>query len=360
MSEYITFTAGPVEMDGDTLAIGAQPLPYFRTAAFSKLMLTAEADFLRLAGAPQQSRAVFLSASGTAAMEAAVMSVLAPDDRALIVSGGSFGKRFCDMCTFHSIPCDELPLPTGAPLTADKLGAHGDPRHTALLVNLHETSTGTLYDIDLIAAYCKRHGLLLIVDAISAFIADPFDMSAHGIDVLITSSQKALACAPGVSLMALSPRALERVQRNQPKSYYLDLKRALMDGERGQTPFTPAEAVLMQLFSRLAALQNGGIQRERQHMRALALDFRERIKALPYTIATQSPSNAVTPLTPANGASAHTIFQTLMNEYHIYVCPNGGALRDTLFRVGHMGSLTLEDNQRLIDALADMQRRNLP
>lgn len=359
MDDFVTFTAGPVEMSERTRQLGAQKLPYFRTADFSKQMLAAEEAFLRLAGAPDASRAVFLTGSGTAAMEAAVMNVFAPGDRALIVNGGGFGQRFCEMCDFHGVPYDAIALDTGEPLTTDALAAFDPARYTAFLVNLHETSTGTLFDIGLIGDYCRRHGLLLIVDAISAFIADPFNMAADGVDVLITSSQKALAAAPGVSLMAMSPRALERIEANPPKSYYLDLRRALADGARGQTPFTPAEGVLIQLFFRLRELSGGGMERERAHMRELALDFRARLQGLPLRVATKSPSNAVTPLYTREGVSAHGVFETLMNEYRVYVCPNGGALRSRLFRVGHMGALTLDDNTRLLDALRDMERRGL-
>lgn len=61
-------------------------------------------------------------------------------------------------------------------------------------------------------------------------------------------------------------------------------------------------------------------------------------------------SNAVTPLHPTT-ASAYDIFTTLKDEYEIWVCPNGGELRDTLFRVGHIGALTERDNDRLISVL---------
>ena len=90
----------------------------------------------------------------------------------------------------------------------------------------------------------------------------------------------------------------------------------------------------------------------------MAEDFRKKIKDLPFEIVSDSMSNAVTPLHPLT-ASANDIFLTLKDEYGIWVCPNGGELKDKIFRVGHIGELSIEDNDRLIAALKDMQERKM-
>jgi len=69
-------------------------------------------------------------------------------------------------------------------------------------------------------------------------------------------------------------------------------------------------------------------------------------------------SNAVTPLHPTT-ASAYDIFTTLKDEYGIWVCPNGGGLKDAVFRVGHLGRLTKADYDRLIAAFWDMRKRGI-
>ena len=94
------------------------------------------------------------------------------------------------------------------------------------------------------------------------------------------------------------------------------------------------------------------------HTASIAKDFRSKIERLPFEITSKSLSNAVTPLHPLNG-SAYDIFKRLKNEYGIWVCPNGGELSEKVFRVGHIGCLTFEDNDKLIEAFEDMQRRNL-
>lgn len=348
----INFAVGPVEEFSTTLAIGGERTPYFRTDEFSSLMLESERLVLEFAGAAAGARAVFLTGSGTAGMEAAVAGVLAEDDRALVVNGGSFGERFCKICGVHGIPHDEVRLEAGRQIREEDLAPFDGKGYTALLVNKHETSTGVLYDMDLLSDFCRRNAMLLVVDNISSFLADGFDMAALGADVMIAGSQKALACAPGVSVVVLGPRALERVERNRPRSFYLDLRAALADGARGQTPFTPAVGTLRQIHARLKDIAAaGGAASEVERTRALAEDFRAKIRGLPLEVASEAPSNAATPLHPTNGQSAYGIFGELKDHCGIWVCPNGGALRDRIFRVGHMGALTTADNDLLVSAL---------
>ena len=93
----LNFSVGPVQSSAGVRAIGAEQVPYFRTPEFSKVMLENEAMMKELAGAPEGSRAVFLTGSGTASMEAAVMNCFTPSDRVLVVNGGSFGERFAQI-----------------------------------------------------------------------------------------------------------------------------------------------------------------------------------------------------------------------------------------------------------------------
>ena len=361
----INFTVGPVQSNEIVRKIGGENCPYFRTTEFSETMLESEQLMKKFAGAPEGSRAVFLTTSGTGGMEAVVMNVLTRQDRVLVVNGGSFGHRFCELCEVHGVPHDEIKLNVGEQIKEKHLKmfecsecsecSNGKEKYTVLLVNKHETSTGVHYDMKLLSEFCKRNGMMLIVDNISSFLADGFDMAALGVDVMIAGSQKALACPPGVSVIVLSPHALERVAKNDPKCMYLDLKDALKNQERGQTPFTPAVGTLLQINARLRQIaENGGAKLEIARCAALAEDFRSKIKGLPLEIISEEMSNAVTPLHPTNGMSAYDIFLKLKDEYGIWVCPNGGDLKEWAFRVGHIGELTLNDNTILVKALKDV------
>lgn len=318
-----------------------------------------EALMLKFTKAEEGSRVVFLTGSGTAGMEAVVMNCFTQHDKVLVVNGGSFGQRFVEMLQLHRIPHSEITLPYGTALKPTHLEPYEGKGYTAFLVNVHETSTGVLYDINLIAEFCKRNQLFLAVDAISSFLADEFDMEALGVGVMITGSQKALACPPGISILTLAPSAQKRIAAIPVKCMYLDLKSALKNGERGQTPFTPAVGTLLQINCRLREIEAaGGVEAETTRIAALATDFRHKIAELPFEICSESLSNAVTPLHPIT-ASAYDIFTILKDEYNIWVCPNGGDLSQRVFRVGHIGALTPEDNTTLINALKDLQKRGI-
>lgn len=352
----LNFTVGPVQSDEAVHEIGAQDVPYFRTAEFSEVMLENEWLMLKFAGVPEGSRAVFITGSGTASMEASVMNLLTPEDRALVVNGGSFGARFSKICDIHNVLHDDIKLSVGKQLRqVDIDSVASGKKHTAFVVNMHETSTGVLYDMRLISDYCRKKNLLLIVDCISSFLCDEFNMAEFGADVMITGSQKALACPPGVSVIVLSPRALERVAKNNPRCMYFDLRDALSNQERGQTPFTPAVGTLLQINARLKGIEAaGGVAVEVKRANGLAEYFRSQIKNLPLEIVSESLSNAVTPLHPTNGMSAYDIFLKLKDEHGIWVCPNGGDMKERIFRVGHMGCLDKSDYDELIVALKEV------
>lgn len=359
MKNLINFTVGPVQMSNDIREIGAEQVPYFRTSEFSELMLENEKLVKKFMFASDESRVVFITGSGTASMEASVINTLNSKDKVLIVNGGSFGKRFVDICNVYGISYDEIKLQTGESLKQEHLEMFEGKGYTAFVVNVHETSTGVHYDLELISKFCKEQGLFLIVDAISSFLADELDMQKLGIDVIITGSQKALACPPGVSIIVLSDRAVKKVYENKPKTLYLDLKSALNNAERGQTPFTPAVGTLIQINKRLKQIEEkGGVETEIERVKKLAEYFREKIKHLPFKIVTESPSNAVTSLYSLNDR-ANDIFITLKDEYGIWICPNGGELKNKIFRVGHIGYLTEKDYDKLVDAFDDMNKKGL-
>lgn len=349
----LNFTVGPVQENKKVLEIGAQRTPYFRNEFFSKIMLENEKMLVNLAGASSESRAVFLTASGTGAMEASVINAFSERDKVLVIDGGSFGHRFVQLCELHNIPHKVLNVPYDMDLTGKMLDAYDNKGYTGLLINMHETSIGKLYDMDLVSEFCKKNEMFLIVDGISAFIADELEMEKLGIDMLIISSQKALAVPPGISAIVLSPKAVERVNDSIIKTMYFNLKEALKNGERGQTPFTPAVSILLQIRERLLELTDIGIENERKKIETFAKMFRAGIEDLPISIPDYKLSNAVTPIYFDN-KNAFDVFLRLENEYGIWICPSGGEAKSTQLRVGHLGDITQEEVQKLIDVLHEI------
>ena len=356
----LNFALGPVMSSDLILEVGSRQTPYFRTPEFSKVNLENEQLMKELLQASDDSRAIFLTGSGTSGMEATVMNVLNEDDKVLIVNGGGFGQRFVDLCNLHNIDCDDIKLEFGHCLTREKLFEYDGKDYTAFIVNICETSSGVYYDINLISEFCKKNNLLLIVDAVSSFLADDLNMVEHDVDVVITGSQKALACPPGIAIIVLSEDAIKRVEKNTCKSMYFDFEDMLINGIRGQTPYTPAITIILQLNARLNQLKNdGGIEAEIQRISDLAEDFRSKITEFPFVVKSNCLSNAVTTVHSKEKIEAN-IVEILKNEYDIWVSTARDDLSETmLFRVGHMGDLSPKDNDTLIEALRDIQKRGL-
>jgi len=355
----LNFTVGPVMCSDDVRSIGGEQVPYFRTPEFSTLMLENEQLILAFAKAPAGSRVAFMTNSSTGSMEAVVINCFSESDKVLVIDGGNFGHRFVELCEIHDIPHFVLHLKQGQKLKKEHLYEYDNQDFTGLLVNIDETSTGVLYDSEMIGEFCKKNNIFYVCDCVSSFLADPFDMAHCGADVMITGSQKALACPPGISIIVLAPRAVEKVTTRKVKSMYFNLADVLKNMERGQTPFTPAVGILRQINARLKEIESaGGADIEIARVAAQAEDFREKIKNLPFAFVSESPANGVTPVRPLN-ADAYKIFEILKKEYGIWICPNGGDMKKTVFRVGHIGYLTHDDNTTLIKALLDLQSRGL-
>lgn len=345
------FTVGPVEMFPETLKISGKQLPYFRTDDFSKIMLDSENLLKKLSYADDDARVVFLTASGTGAMEATVINCLTKEDKILVINGGSFGKRFCEICGIHELTYTPIKLEFGMALTEEILYSYDGLGYTALLVNIDETSTGQLYNMKMLSDFCKKNNMLFIVDAISSFLADEIKMKGSCIDALIVSSQKALSLSPGLSIVILSPRMIkDRIDNIDSHSLYFDFKHHLKDGERGQTPFTPAVGTLLELNSMLHTIDEMGVEEKIRHTRENALHFRSLIKELPVSIPEFPLSNAVTPVI-FNNANAYEIYTEMSNRFDIVLTPSGGNLREKILRVSHIGNLEKEDYDDLLSKL---------
>lgn len=348
--DYAIFTPGPVKMSEKILKLGAQQTPYFRNSEFSNITFDCEKNLLEMVNAPEGSRVVFLTASGTAGMEATVMNLLTQNDKALVINGGGFGARFVKICQTHAVPHHELKVKDTN--LSDIAEIAPQEKFTSLVVNAHETSVGHLYDLNAMGDYATKNGLLYIVDAISMLVTDPLDMQESNIDVVIASSQKGLGLPPGLTMVVLAPKALEQVQ--EINSLYFNYKDYLSNGDRGQTPYTPAVTIMLQLHGRLEQIKKrGGVAQSINNAQEVAQYFRESIKGLPLAEYSTYMPNAMTTLTPTDGKSAMDIVNDLEEKYKVMVCPNGGPERDLIFRVSHMGEMTKEYTDILIDALYD-------
>jgi aspartate aminotransferase-like enzyme len=288
-------------------------------------------------------------------MEASVMNLFTTKDKILIINGGTFGKRFKQICIIHELPFEVIDLEWDEAFKPGMLNQYENCGITGMLVNMCETSTGQVYPMDAISSFCKRNRICLVVDAISAFLCDPFSMKETGADAVIISSQKGLALHPGMSFVAITKEAFEeRCVKNNVRSLYFRFSDYSEDIIRGQTPYTPTVSIINQLHEKLQRLlKNGGIAASLAYIEKLAVHFRRSISELVFfNIPDCYPlSNALTPVYCIR-RNAKEVFEFLKDNYGIFITPCAGEIAPFLFRVAHMSQkLTINDIDELVAIL---------
>ncbi len=347
------FIVGPVELYPFTRDIYKKDYFYFRTEEFGSMVRDCLKRANKLIGNDIENSLIYLTASGSAAMEAVVENCMNSNDKALVINGGTFGHRFCELLKHHNVNFDSINLEWNEELVHSHLEQYENKDYTALFVNLHETSTGQLYDIKMLSDFCKRNNMLLIVDAISTFLADEYNMDKMGIDVTIISSQKGFCLSPGVSFISFSKKAIEKVQNNNSlTSAYFDFKEYFKNIERGQTPYTPAVFIIYELKAMLDYIDSiGGKDTLLNQIKEKCLHFRKLAQKNGLKIPNNYKlSNMITPII-CEDFKASKLVKHLREKYGLCVNPCGGALADKMFRVSHIGNTTIEDFNELIDKI---------
>jgi len=347
IQDYKLFTIGPTQMYQSTLDVRKHVVPYFRTPEFSNLMLDNKKLMIKLQKAEEGSEVVFLTASGSGAMEATVMNCFDKNDKLLIVCGGTFGERFVKICEIYQISHEVIRLEADETLTKEHFEAYDNKDFSGVLVNIDETYTGQLYDINIIHSFCQRNDAYLVVDAISSFLCDPYDAAKYSVDATIVSSQKGLCLAPGLSFVTLSPRMVEKVKKTEVTSLYFDFKDYISNMERGQTPFTPAVGVCFELNDMLHKIDDQGVDNRVKEVRERAEYFRKKIDGLPIYLPRYPLSNAISPIRFEKDI-AMEFFAYLKDNKNMMVNPVGGELGNRSIRVSHVGDLKFEDYDLLL------------
>lgn len=339
----------PGNIEEDILQIAAQQIPYMRTAAFSALVKESEQWMLQLMKC-KDGRVLFYTASGTGALDAVVANYVTQKKKAFILAGGSFGYRWKSLCEYYTCDYELFEVPFARDVDYTRLEqAMREAQPDVFLCQHHETSTGQLFNLDKISAICRKLGVSLVVDAISSFLTDPLDMDGQGIDICITSSQKGLNIAPGLSFVVLSAQLLQ--EKFAHRGYYFDFDENLKNLERGQTPYSPATTLLMQLHARLGKDVAKGAGELVREAREKALYFRELCWLNGWEVPAEVPSNGIT------GFFVHRNGDILFTELlkkQIYIMP-GGVLH--YFRVSHMGIQTKDDLDELAACIKEIENQ---
>lgn len=333
-------TPGPTATAESTRLAMAAAAPHHRSPAFAALMKETleglrwlwdtEDDVLVLAG------------SGTTAMEAAMRSAIAPGHRVLVVTGGKFAERWETLAALLGAEVLSLPLAWGESASADALRARlaGEAPVDALVAVASETSTGALHPVPALVEALRAHSpdALAIVDGITAVGCVDLSMRRHGIDLLVSGSQKAFGLPPGAGFVGVSARAWDRIATVPPTSMALDLRAERKQSATGQSAFTPPIALIVGLHEVLGRWQTTGRDPLFAHADALAEMARAGGSAAGlHPFAAGLPSPALTSFHVPDGVDGAALVRRLREHWGISVAGGQDALKGRIVRVGHLG-----------------------
>ena len=347
------FTPGPVEIPVRILrALSAVP-PHHRTDVFRDVMRRVTADLQWLHGTAGE--VFILAASGTGGMEAAVVNLLSPGDKALVATAGKFGERWASILKAYGVPHETLAFEWGHAVDPAAIGKalEMDPSIKAVFATHSETSTGTVHDLESIAKLTKPRNVLLVVDGITSVGVHPLPQDAWGVDVVISGSQKGMMIPPGIATVSLAPWRAQAIEGQRLPRFYFDLVKARKSLPQGETAFTPPVSLVLALQESLAMMKEEGLAGLHTRHRKLARAVQAGATALGCVLYSKSPAHSVTSLLPPEGVDASAIVKRLRETHGIYVAGGQDAIKGKVFRIGHMGAYDLADVHVIIGALEE-------
>ena len=304
---------------------------------------------------------VILSCSGTGGLEAGVVNHLSPGDTILSVSIGVFGDRFAKVATRFGGDATKLDVewgqaadPAAVSEALHSMASDGRPAKAVLLTH-NETSTGVTNPLQELAAAARAAApeALILVDAISGLGAVPFDTDAWGLDVVVTGSQKSWMVPPGLAMVSVSPRAWDAAATATMPRFYFDLAMHRDSAVKGETPWTPAVGVCFALDVALGLLEEEGYPAIFARHAACGAAARAGLTALGVRLFAD-PSRASDTVTSAlvpEGVEWPALNKELRSR-GLVLAGGQGSLTGRIFRLGHLGSVTVDD---ILAALAIME-----
>jgi aspartate aminotransferase-like enzyme len=343
---------GPTPVPPEALAASAAPIIHHRGPDFRELMLRTLGRLRQVCRT--ENDVLLFTASGSGAFESAIVNLLSPGERVLVVTAGAFGDRWCAMASAFGADVHELRYSWGETPQPDDLRSRLAESGSEVVVVVHsETSTGVVADVQALAQAAREAGALVVVDAVSSLGAVPLDTDAWGLDVVVAGSQKALMTPPGLSLATVSSAAWERSKHATMPRYYFDWERMRVALEGGSTPFTPAVATVAALDVSLGILLEEGLDAAFARHAALGRACREGVKAMGLELFSpdEERSAVVTAILTPDGVDAKALVLELRDRFGITVAGAHGELGSRMFRIGHIGYYDVLDITTALSAV---------
>jgi aspartate aminotransferase-like enzyme len=344
------FIPGPVHVLPEVLQELSRYTLGHRNAEYSQLHKQT-VDMLKKILFTQQN--VFLSTSSASGIwEAAIRNCVDFDETVLCTMCGAFSDKWASVAEACGRKVEKLQVDWGSAVTAeliDKKLAGG--RYAAVTLVYNETSTGLanpVYEISRMMRE-KYPDVLMLVDAVSAMVGLPLHFDELGWDVVFASVQKAFAIPPGLTVFAVSHRAMEKSKKVPGRGYYFDFQEFAKSAEKDQTPTTPAIPHIMALHYQCGRLLKEGMDAVWARHRRMAQFVRSWAKEK-FELFTEEKyaSDTLTAVKNTRGIPVSQTIKALQQKHNVIFGNGYGKLKEQTFRIAHMGDITLDDLKQLL------------
>ncbi len=363
---------GPVDVDEDVLAAMSEPVrPHYgdewleinhEVIAYLKQIFGTQNDLFMMAG------------PGSAALDAALGSLMQSGDKVLVAHNGFFGERFVSLARAYGLEARSVTAPLGHPIEPEAIRRvlAADPEVQAVAVVHLETSTAVLNPVEGIAAAARDFGVPVIVDAVSSLGGVPLLVDEWGVDVCVSVANKCLACPAGIAPISVSQRAWDQIERKGPRDHgwYLNLETWKDYADRWgfwhPTPTTMPTNVIYALLVRLRRIMEQGLAEYYQRHVQAAQGVRAGLRRLGFETFTadEYSSPLLTAVWGLSGMDVEDMRRYLAEEWQIMVSGGLDKYRGRIFRVGHMGKASSQEyvDQFLtgVEAYLRLQGLNVP
>lgn len=303
-----------------------------------------------------RNRILFFAASGSGMMEAAVVNIASPDTELLFVTHGQFGERFASIAAAVGARYDRLDMPWGSDIDIDAVaGRLREKTYRAVFVIHNESSTAIVADLARLGALLRDTSTLLVTDSVSGLAGIEMKQDEWGVDVVVSASQKALMCPPGLGLASVSAKAWEVIDRGDHiPAFYWDFKRVLASLEKGETPFTPAVPIVYGLIEALDMIHAEGLPRVLARHRRLSAALRDGAAAigLPVFGTGSNLSSTVVALSVPREMDGAAIVKALYQRHRTVIAGSRNKLSGRVIRIGTMGDF---DEDTILTDLAHLE-----
>lgn len=357
----LLMTPGPVSFHPRVYRAMSRVGWHHRTPEFRKTM--AECASMMKEVMRTKNDVYIIMGSGTAAMEAAIANLVAPGDAVLNLINGKFGERYGELTQAFGGKPVPLEVEWGKAIKPEMVDEALKKNPNIKFVTLvhNETSTGVLNPAPEIAKVVKDHGKVLIVDGVTSVGGDYVYPDKWGFDVLVTGTQKCLGCPVGLSMIMLSPKAWEIIEkRERIPTYYLSLKAYRKSfNKSADTPYTSSVSLVYALHEALSMILEEGCENRVQRHRLMAKATRNGMKALGLQLLAEKgyESNTLTAVKYPEGVEDGD-FRKTMQKHGVLVAGGQAQLKGKIFRVAHM-NITGEKEILLTLALAELTLKEL-